>query len=927
MRNTSLHPICLVLGFSAAIAIDLCFGRHEASSEGPALALVSLALFVLAVGLSILAGYLLQKKQKSPISDERPTALATRGSYIGWFRGIRRLGYTLVWAGDRGSRKERAAGGKGDTFSGPKQKVYLESGMHVICVGRPDALLQIESGGKIIFDGPITPDSHPSGSLVDLGGEGSFRMFWGEDDQPVNTYLGDSTRQGVNSRWPNLCYIEWRARRLGPQPQWPLMSYVMMMKPTGNHLSNTEPWQEATRSLTGPSFTSFISVNGVANTIELDGNRTADIDTLMQMRLTGNALPDQDLNVVTMEPVPILAGTIPWQIIVGYTSIVTFEEDLTGIDLNGTLQAYDTQPDDGSNPAHEFADMLFEKWPLGLSLSKDDWDMDSLEDMGTLAVTENLRTTLIATDADTAQQKFGAALQDLGYMVPIDNATGLVRFDPMRKELGAVSHISEGHIVGNLPELEKVLGEKPVDFMVFGFSDRVNNFRDMTLGRMEDGQIAFLEVARARNIPITNTTHYDTASRIANRRSQEEMSQGAIWSIDTNRGTREFMPGQVVTADFTDELLRIIEIEPVPDSNRVGLKITTDSYGSVIQEFDDEAPPAPPGVLPAELDVTFAMIEASEYFAGVPPQTILIPRIRAHSQIDQAALHISTDGITYSQVSSTDVHNPGGTLTVALSADGLFEPDDGEVQFTTLGPDIGDAQDLTGDDESWRLGMQVVIINSSAGTEFCFCKKTTVVSGDVYSLDGLIRARYESRRLAHPIGAQVFFVNLLDMTPIQNAILIPEVTRYAKTQPSGSGTVSLAAVPATATLLYGKGARPLPVAALRVTAPDLVNVYAAGQDVTAVWDWATPRTPGNAAGLQHAGQGVSETAPEGEFQVDILTSGEVLVASYSAVTAEFIYANADLQTDLGSEPSFIIRVIQFRDGMQSDSQQILVEKI
>ena len=927
-----MRALKIILTVLALGVMELTAG--PAPTDRPQLALVSVGLLVLSVGISVLAGYLIKKSIKTPL-QEAPTPLATRGSYIAWIRGVRRLGYVLTWAGERATREEKGAG-KGDVFDGPTQTVFTESGVHVLCVGTVDELIEIEAGGEFIFEGPINRNSHPSGTLVDLGGEGQFRMFWGEDDQPINDFLGDADRVGVTSRWPNFCYIEWRNRRLGPQPTWPFMSYTLRKEPSGDHLSDTAPWFDGTTTLTGTTYGTFLAVDGANDEITLQassagnafvGNYTEDIRPGDTMRLDGNALPNQDLTVLTVTAVPILTGTPPFTYISGFRTDVIFEEDLTGIDTAGTIQLYDVAADFGANPAHAIADMLFDKWPGGLSLAKSDWDMDSLEAMGTLTLAESLRTSWTATEAATAQSTFGAGLQDLGYMVPIDPNSGLVKFQPIREDLSVLSNIDTDHHVGVLPELGKNLGEKPVDFLIFGFPDRDNNYRDMTVGRMEDGQIGLLEVARARNVPLTITTHYDTAVKMANRRSQEELAQASIWTLKTNRATREFIPGQAITANFTTEGLRVMEVKPIASSNKVDLKVMLDALGTTVQVFGDVSPPGAPGVTPVQQDITFAMIESSEYFVGVPPMTVLIPRIRAHAQVDSAALHLSADDITYTQVLTTNVHNPGGSLLTALATNGEFEPDDGVVQFTTLGPDIGNVTDFTGDDTSWRLGFQLCLLNSTAGIEICFLKKVTVVSGNTYSLDGLIRARFETRRLAHPAGAQVFIVNTLDMSPIQNALLAREVTRYAKTQPSGNGTVSLAAVDGTATALYGKGVRPVPVAALRVVLPDLVNAYGAGDSPKMQWDYGTPRTPGNSAGLQEGGQGVGVTLPEGSFQVELLTAADAVVRTVNVTDNFFTYSNANLVADLGGEVDFKIRVKQFRDGFESSTQTLTVEKI
>lgn len=945
-----IRPVDAAIGLAGMVCLDVASGfqlsRWDAGAhvEGqPVQAVYTLVLLLISVGLSLLAGYLIKKNQKGTVQDETATQLASRGSYCSWLIGVRRLGYVLTWAGNRRDRKEKVEGGKGGLFSGPEQKVYVEDGMHVIAIGPVGVLYEIEQGGEIIFEGPITPTTHPSGSWVDLGGEGVFRIYWGEDDQPINTYLGASDKVGVSSRWPNVCYIEWREKRLGTSPLWPLLTYTMRKEPTGLHLTDTNPWIEPTRTLNGEIFTNIYSadagqrqltVDNLSNSIN-NGDFSFTIRALDAVRLTNNALggpAGYDLTVELIEIVPrIQTYARPngpdVQRVVGYRTVITFEEDTTGMDNSGSFQMYIEAKDEAANPAHAIADMLFEKWPQGASLPKDQWDIQSLEDLGTLADAENMRTSWIASEARTVEERLGAGLQDLGCMLPIDVATGLLKFYPMREPTGTLARIDAKMIVDQLPELEKFLGERPVDFMIFGFPDRALNFRDMTIGRTEDGQIAFLEVARSRSIALTITTFYGTASTIADRRTQEEMSQNSVWTVRTNRATREFIPGDAITASFTPEVLRVLEVLPVPDSNQVELKLTGDSYGLLASTYVDTPPPPAPGIDPATQDILFDIVEIPEYLDGVPPQAIVIPRIRAHANIDGAALHLSADDTTYAQVNTTEASNPGGFTTTALTADGDFAPDDGVVQFTSLGPDIADVVDYTGDDTNWLLGKQIVVIFSSEGTEICFLKKVTVVSGDDYSLDGLIRARYDTKRYNHPVGSAMFIISSTDLTALSDPLLSPEVVRYVKTQPFGNGTVSLASIQSSSIYLYGKGVRPPPIAALRVTAPDLVNAYGAGQDVTMEWDWATPRTPGTSAGFQDAGSATGTTSPEGDFLVELITLGDALVFSDSVASATYTFSNAMLIANLGSEVGFKVRISQLRDGYTSDTVTLTVEKI
>ncbi len=212
-----------------------------------------IGLFVLGVGLSILAGKLLaEKARKSVISDDKPTTLSQRGSYIPIVIGRRRVGAIFAWAGDRKSRKENVdgnKGGKGGTLvSGKKQKqkVWLENGWHVICLGPAEKLWRIWQHGEIFFGAesqePLTPTTHPSGTTIDFGGEGQMTIFWGEKLQPINADLADPSRIGISSRWPNMCYIYWEQKRLGTSPIWPLIEYEIEVRPNNVNLSLSENW-------------------------------------------------------------------------------------------------------------------------------------------------------------------------------------------------------------------------------------------------------------------------------------------------------------------------------------------------------------------------------------------------------------------------------------------------------------------------------------------------------------------------------------------------------------------------------------------------------------------------------------------------------------------------------------------------------------
>lgn len=172
--------------------------------------------------------------------DNRPTPLASRGVYLPVVYGRGLVAPAFCWTGDRITEKvEQDVGGCGMGGSAPSSLIYKEAAMQVLCLGPVWKLHRISQNGKPLYKTPISSvstDSNyvASGSAVtistDEGGTETFYIYWGENDQPVNTWLGDADRIGVSSRWPNVCYIVWRRKTLGPSPNWPNLEFEVETK-------------------------------------------------------------------------------------------------------------------------------------------------------------------------------------------------------------------------------------------------------------------------------------------------------------------------------------------------------------------------------------------------------------------------------------------------------------------------------------------------------------------------------------------------------------------------------------------------------------------------------------------------------------------------------------------------------------------------
>lgn len=191
--------------------------------------------------LAILGGVLLRRGSGSTslARDDTPTTVATRGTRIPMIIGRRRVGAVFAWAGDRFTDVKRQESGKG--FGGgvsTEETTYFESGMHVLALGPCNTLHAIYDSTGQIWSGPISSDTSPSGTSIETGNSGTFRIYWGEYDQPKDSFIVGAT--DVNTNHPGVCYVVWNRHRNGSTPRWEQLEYDLGFACIGNALGNSE---------------------------------------------------------------------------------------------------------------------------------------------------------------------------------------------------------------------------------------------------------------------------------------------------------------------------------------------------------------------------------------------------------------------------------------------------------------------------------------------------------------------------------------------------------------------------------------------------------------------------------------------------------------------------------------------------------------
>lgn len=896
-----------------------------------------LTFFLLALALSAAAALLLKQKSKNPLDGLKPTTLTQRGSFTNWLCGRRPLQPIFAWAGGRRIKKEKAEGGKGFFGGGQKTDVFYERGWHVLASNGPyDCLHKITQAGNTLWKGPITRDSHPSGSTISLGKEGSFRVFWGEPNQPVNTNLGASNRVTVSSRWPHFFYIEWVEKRLGTSANWPVLEYEAEKRPTLNLLTQTEGYKPPTEVLSGPTATIVDGVDGAQGVgyFEVSGAYTGDFFPKGAFDLAGNTVPDGHYVVLRSEAIQVQTGPFTF---ITRTRVYPVG-GVSGSDDNGTIQAYEFLPDDGVNPAHAIAEALFAPWPEGLGHSPvqtgvpEPISLESLEELGVRSEDEGIVMSVFMPQGETVKATIATVLQDMGYLWPMDTRTGRLSFVPVREPSGTLPVIVDDLQPGGLPEKQKKRAALGADTLVFAFADRERNYNNMTVSVDEDGQAFFLEYKNARNVEMPTVINFDVAAIVAERRSQEELAKGGKFTLKSCRDARSLIPGQAILADGFNDVIRVVEVKIDPLEEEVTVVCIPDSFGIEASNFTPGNGGSAEPDLDTEPDLQFVFAEIPAYLMPTSePMTVVVPRIRAHELISGADIHFSRDNVSYIFQGSELGFVTGGTLDVATTDADQWNATNGPT-FTLLGPDIGLVLDLTADATNWKLGRQIALIVSTAGVEVCFLRNVTALGPTSFRLDGLLRGRYDTRKLNHPVGAQVYIFELDDLSPFQDLLLVPAEDLYVKSQPVGpSGLLPLSATSPHVAELVGKNVRPMAPGALRVVEPHLVDAYGTGQDVKLRWNYRSSLVPKTAAGLQSGGTPSATSPSPGPFTVEIRTTGGSLVASYPVAqttgVVEFDYANSQIIADLGSQVSFRARVYCTANGLSSDYDEILVEKI
>lgn len=186
---------------------------------GDPLTMIAIATVLIGAG-----AMLSRKKPKAASPDDYLGSTATMGSYIPLVIGRESVAPVIILTKDMTEsllEDSSLSTGFGKGGGGvPTPPSVLEYGVHALCVGPGKILHKIRQNNKVIWTGPITPATHPSGSTVEtIPNEGTFKIWWGfRDDPPI-------PNMPVASRFSLSMKVVWEPKDLGNSRQWPRLEY------------------------------------------------------------------------------------------------------------------------------------------------------------------------------------------------------------------------------------------------------------------------------------------------------------------------------------------------------------------------------------------------------------------------------------------------------------------------------------------------------------------------------------------------------------------------------------------------------------------------------------------------------------------------------------------------------------------------------
>lgn len=543
--------------------------------------------------------------------------------------------------------------------------------------------------------------------------------------------------------------------------------------------------------------------------------------------------------------------------------------------------------DDGCNAAHVLEHLLTRPYPHGLGLPSSLIDIPSLQAFSILCTSEQLTASVISRDGDTADQILVKLLKDCGIMLPI--VGGKLYVQPVRPPGSHLPVLTEDLLLPPLAEIEQLLAAADVSSMNFSFLDRAHDFRSNVVPITDDSKGVLLSSKKEQSTPIDIADNLALATKIADRRSQENLATTDSVKLASNHASRKLWPGLAIRAAHIPSVLRITTVKPQSMSDHVDIECLLDYYGVLGTSWTPPLGGHSGGGAPAVGDIGGLVVtppphSGSGTGTGTSSpmfSTGVVLRTRGSIEMLSADLYLSSDDSTYHLSDTDEISVPGGTL----DGDWSYPTE----QLVNIGPlvtlesfDLNLLEDLSAILLDWSIGRMSVYIDG----EILFVQRFEALGGNSYRMRGVLRGRYATVAKTHGSGTRFWIFNPLNLSAFADPIIESTDPVYAKIQPyNWGGAISLASITSSllerpVTIPFG----PVNLRGERVRGiQNLINLSAGSW--TLQWDYRSILYPKTGAGLQPAGAVVSDPSPPmGTFDLQLLTMGDVLKLEVLGIT-------------------------------------------
>lgn len=554
----------------------------------------------------------------------------------------------------------------------------------------------------------------------------------------------------------------------------------------------------------------------------------------------------------------------------------------------------------GANAAHILNQVLTTPRPHGVGDLSSRFDIASLQALGTLLATEELRSHYVLNSGNKHSDVLSRMLFEIGVNVQWDATTGLWRFEALRTDTPDFTLPGQMILDDDVDEFSQSGSASP-GVLMYRYRDSERNFSEEPVTVREDGIPENVLAAVRQKATLDSARDIQTASDIARRLYLIESTKPTMRSVHFDRDAATMRVGDILDTDgyLADRPLLVKAVGAKPGSRKVSVSLVSTPFVDVASQTNllVSAPP-PIGGLEVERDVAQETFELSAYM-GEEVQYLGL-RVSGSDDTSRAAAYFSRDGVSYQYAGSIPPVTGGVVLdrdyTSTSAGYDYWGQEKTSPAIISVGPTIrtldpkfsSRIRNLS--DAEFQAGEQWLIV----GKEVMFVQRFVAVSAGIWQAQNVIRGRFEHGIESNISGRQAFVVHRdsLPILAISGTVGEPEAVKIVETKRDSATPLADAVAIDLATVGYG--VRPPLLSGFKC----VPATWHPSTSLSLTWDYANSDSMrlSKAAGLPGPAPGLHQ----GKFTLTIkdLTTGTLLATLEGDRRGDHTLSGADIESFL-----------------------------